>query len=99
MIPDIEVTREILENIDPSDIMIPTDTIKAINETALDQLADYRDTNRESQADPETDRAIIMTALAHQVVFCFGDRRPRWSNEYTRTNPSLRNMSCIGCGS
>ena len=29
----------------------------------------------------------------------FGDKRPRWSNEYPRMNLLLRNITCIGCGS
>ena len=69
MIPHIGATQETMENIDPNDTMIPTDTIKAINRTALDQLIDFRDTNREAQANTETTRAIIMTSHAHQVVF------------------------------
>ena len=28
--------------------------------------------------------------------FCFGDRLLGWSTEYPHTDPSLRNMSCIG---
>ena len=48
MIPHIGVTQETLENIDPSDTVIPTDTIKTINETAFDRLIDSRDTNREA---------------------------------------------------
>ena len=69
MIPHIGVTQKTMEYFDLSDTMIPTDTIKAINEIALDQLADSRDTNREAQVDSEKTRAIIMTAQAHQVAF------------------------------
>ena len=64
----IVVTQERMENIDPSDLMTPTDTIKAINETALDQLIDSSDTNREVKANSETTHAIDTNAHAHQVV-------------------------------
>ena len=69
MTPHIRVAKETMENIDLSDMIIPTDTIKAIKKTALDQLLGSRDTNREAQADSETTRATVMTAHAHQVVF------------------------------
>ena len=45
MIPHIAVAQKIMENIDPSGMMIPTDTIKAMSEITLDQLIDSRDTN------------------------------------------------------
>ena len=56
-------------NIDHTNMIIPTESINAINETALDQLTDSRDMNREVQVDSETSRAIIMAAHAHQVIF------------------------------
>ena len=58
-----------MENIDPSDMIIATDTIKAINQTVLDQLIDYRDPNPEEQITSKTPRATMMNAYAHQAVF------------------------------
>ena len=72
MISHIGATQETMENIHPSDMMVPTDTIKAIKETALHQLTDSGDTNREAQGDSETTRAIVMTAQAHLVAFASG---------------------------
>ena len=69
MIPHRGVTQETMENIDPSDKMIPTDLIKNINEIALDRLIDSKNTNHEARTDSETTRAIFMTAHAHHVVF------------------------------
>ena len=58
------MNQDIMENIDPHDTITPIDIVKVINVTALYQLVDSRDTNREAQADPETTRAIITTAHA-----------------------------------
>ena len=68
MIPQTGVTQEIVESVDSHDTMALIDITKAINVTALDQLVDSKDTNREAQADIETTRKIIMTAHVHQVV-------------------------------
>ena len=43
MIPKIGMIQKTIENIDPSDTMIPIDMINAINETVHDQLAASRD--------------------------------------------------------
>ena len=43
MIHHIEVTQETMVNIDPNDMIIPTDKIKVINETAHDQLIASRE--------------------------------------------------------
>ena len=48
MIPQTRVTQETMQNIDPHDTMTPTDIIKAINGTAIDQLIDSRDMNQEA---------------------------------------------------
>ena len=58
MTPHIEVTQEIMENINLHDTMILTDTVKAINETVQDQLIAFRDINHEVRIDFETTRAI-----------------------------------------
>ena len=68
MIRHVGVIQGTLENINPNDTMIPTDKIKAIDETALDQLVDYRDTNREVPADSETTHAIGITSHADQIA-------------------------------
>ena len=67
MIPH-RVTQETMENIDPNDTTIPTDIIKAINDTAYDRLTTSRDTNYEARTDSKT-RAIAATAQARQIVF------------------------------
>ena len=88
MIPSKSVTQETMENIDPSDTIIPTDTIKTINETALERLINSRDTNREAQADSGAARAIVMTAHAHQVVFASEiDVRDGETNIHEQTHP------------
>ena len=69
MIPHIRVTQETMKNIYPNYTGIPTDIIKAFNETAHNQLIDSRDTNHEARINSETTRVIVLTAHAHQVVF------------------------------
>ena len=49
--------------------MNTADKIKAINETSLDVLINSRDTNHEALANSETNRTIVLTSHAHQVVF------------------------------
>ena len=69
MIPQIGVNQETIENVDTNDTPIPTDRIKAINETPHGRLIASRETNHQAQTDSETTRAIFLTAHAHQVVF------------------------------
>ena len=69
MIPDIAVTQETMENIDPNDTVILTDIIKTINEITLNQLVDSRDTNLEARTYSETTRTIVLNAYALKVVF------------------------------
>ena len=61
-----------MENIDPSDTMIPACKIKAFNETVLDQLIDSRNTNHKSLADFEISHVIVMSAHAHKFGFALG---------------------------
>ena len=93
--PHIVLTQETMENIDRSGTITPTETSKAIEETIFDQLVDSTDTNHEVLAESETVHAYVTIVHDPQVVSLW-DRRPRWSNEYPSTNPSLRNMSCTG---
>ena len=77
-----------MENIDPSDMMISADTIKAIHQTALDQLVDSRDTNRKALSDSETAREINMITHAQQVVFTSGlDAEDGVTNIHVLTHP------------
>ena len=69
MIHHIKVIQEAMENIDLNDTMIHTDIIKAINDTAQDQLIAFRDTYHETWTDSETTHAIVLTANSHQAIF------------------------------
>ena len=68
MIPHTEVTQEVMENMDHYDTMTHIHIIEVINGTPLDPLIGSTDTTRETQADTETNRVIIMIAHAHQIV-------------------------------
>ena len=46
----IEVPLETIEIIDSNNTKIPKDTIKAMSETANDQLIAYRDKNHDTEA-------------------------------------------------
>ena len=93
------MTQETVKIIDPNDAMIAPEIIKVISDSDLEKQTVSRDISQEAQIDSKTIHAIVLTAQAHKVVFRFGDRRPSWSNEYPRTNLSLRRMSFIGCDS
>ena len=69
MILRIGWTQETMENIDPSDTKIPTDTNRAINKTFHGQLVAFRYRSSETRINSETNRAIILNAHAYQVVF------------------------------
>ena len=90
-----------MEIIGTYDTTIPIDIIKAISDTIHDHLIASRDTIHVTEAilrlrDNSRNHLDLSRSSSR---FCFKDRRPRWNNEFTRTNPSLCNMSCIGCGS
>ena len=69
MIPHIGTTQETMENINLSNMIIPTGKVRVTSATALDRLVDTRYTNHETIADSKITHAIIMTDHAHQVVF------------------------------
>ena len=88
MIPHIGVTQETIENIDPNDTMSPIDIIKAINETALDQLVESRNTSHEAWADSETTCAIVITSHTHHVFLALEiEVHVRATNIHVLTHP------------
>ena len=68
MILHIGVTQESMKIIDPNDTMNPTDIIRAISETARNQLVASKNMSQEAQTDSETTHAIVLNAHTHQVV-------------------------------
>ena len=69
MVPHIGTTQETIDNIDLSNMIIPTDKVRVTSATALDRLVDTRDTNHEIIADSKIVHATAFTDNAHQVFF------------------------------
>ena len=94
----IGMTQETIETIEPNDTMIPNDILKIISEIAHDQLIASIYTSPEDQSRFRNNSRNCFDLSHSPSRSRFGGRPPRWNNEYPRTNPSLRNMSCIVYG-